>query len=359
MRALALALVAGVVLVAGASSRTAVAPSNTTAPSISGSTSAGSTVTANPGTWTGTAPITYAYQWQICDGKGNACHDISGATSQTYTIKQDDQGNTLRVQVTATNSDGSKSALSNASGGIGAGGPTSSTAPRIDGTPAVGSTVTADPGNWGGAQPISYAYQWQTCDANGNGCKDINGATSQSYQPQKGDLGNTLRVQVTAKNSAGTSTNTSPPSAKIGSAPVSNGCGTAAAGASAVPVASVSSPARLQIASFYSTPRVIPGSFSSFQLQVHVSDTCGHAVQGAEVYATAVPFNQVTIPPKQMTDNSGNTTLQFNRKVGFPAANKQRLMVLFLRASKPGDNILAGVSTRRLISLRVNLNQNT
>ena len=34
-------------------------------------------------------------------------------------------------------------------------------------------------------------------------------------------------------------------------------------------------------------------------------------------------------------------------------------MVLFVRASKPGDNILAGVSTRRLISLRVALNQNT
>jgi len=32
--------------------------------------------------------------------------------------------------------------------------------------------------------------------------------------------------------------------------------------------------------------------------------------------------------------------------------------VMFVRASKPGDNILSGVSTRRLISLRVDLNRN-
>jgi hypothetical protein len=228
-----------------------------------------------------------------------------------------------------------------------------------------GSTVTAQNGSWSGAQPITFSYQWQICDGNGNACHEISGATSQTYQVRSGDAGNTLRVVVTAKNSAGSTSSTSAPSAKVGSGssggsgPSANGCGTPAAGASSVPVASVSSQARLQVASFFATPRVIPGSFSSFQLQVHVSDTCGHAVQGAEVYATAVPFNQVSIPPKQMTDNSGNTTLQFNRKVGFPAATKQRLMVMVVRAAKPGDNVLAGISTRRLISLRLNLNQGT
>ena len=91
---------------------------------------------------------------------------------------------------------------------------------------------------------------------------------------------------------------------------------------------------------------------------MHVADTCGQAVQGANVYATAVPFNQVTIPSAQQTDTNGNTTLQFNRMQGFPAARHQQLMVLFVRASKPGENLLSGISTRRLISLRVNLNQN-
>jgi len=296
-------LVAAVIVgVASAGARRAtVAPANTTPPSISGGTASGSTVTANPGTWTGTAPITYSYQWQICGQNGSACHDISGATNQTYQIQQGDQGNTLRVVVTAKNADGSNSATSNASGGIGAGGPTSSAAPTISGSLTEGSTVTAQNGTWSGAQPIAFTYQWEICDQNGNACHPISGATSQSYQLQKDDTGNTLRVQVTAKNTDGSTSATSAPSAKIGTAPVSNGC-----------------------------PSL----------------------------ATAVPFNQVTIPSVQKTDSSGNAVLQFNRLRGFPAAQHQQLMVLFVRASKPGENLLAGISTRRLISLRVDLRHN-
>jgi hypothetical protein len=340
------------------SRRAAVAPTNNTPPSISGSTSTGSTVTANPGAWSGTAPFNYAYAWQICDQNGNACHPIVGATSQTYRIATGDKGNTLRIQVTATNADGSKSAMSNQSAAIGAGGPTSSVAPTITGSLTSGSTATAQNGTWSGAEPIAFTYQWQICDQNGNACHPISGATSQAYQIQKGDAGNTLRVQVMAKNSVGSTTATSTPSAKIGSAPVSNGCPEISPGASSVAVNNINSPARLQISSFGSSPRTIVGNFRSFSLQVHVADTCGQAVAGANVYATAVPFNQVTIPSTQQTDSYGNTTLQFNRLQGFPAARHQQLMVLFVRASKPGESLLSGISTRRLISLRVNLNQN-
>jgi uncharacterized protein YukE len=364
LRGFGLAVLAAAIAVgvaSGVESKAAVAPANSSAPSISGTTTTGSTVTANQGTWTGSAPISYQYQWQICDEKGNACHDITGATAQTYVIKDADKGNTLRVNVIASNSDGSKTATSPATADITAGGtgPANTQAPSITGSLTAGSTVTADNGNWTGTAPITYAYQWQTCDANGNGCKDISGETKQTYVVQKGDTGNTLRVRVTATNASGSTAATSGQSGQIGAATGSNGCGTPAAGGSSVQVTDVASPARLQITSFFSNPRVIPGSFSSFQLQVHIADTCGHAVQGAAVYATAVPFNQVSIPSQQMTDSSGNTTLQFNRMQGFPAAKKQQLMVLFVRASKPGDNILAGISTRRLVSLRVNLKQNT
>jgi hypothetical protein len=94
----------------------------------------------------------------------------------------------------------------------------------------------------------------------------------------------------------------------------------------------------------------------SFTVRFHVSSTCGQPVQGAQVYATAVPFGQVSIPGQQQTDANGDVTLQFHRLAGFPAARNQRLLVMFVRASKPGDPVLAGISTRRLISLRVNLN---
>ncbi len=45
----------------------ASAPANTVLPSISGTVQVGQTLTASAGTWTGTAPITYTYQWQRCN----------------------------------------------------------------------------------------------------------------------------------------------------------------------------------------------------------------------------------------------------------------------------------------------------
>ena len=49
-------------------------------PSITGTPADGGTLTADPGTWTGTAPIDYDYQWQRCDEDGAGCTDITGAT---------------------------------------------------------------------------------------------------------------------------------------------------------------------------------------------------------------------------------------------------------------------------------------
>ena len=54
-------------------------PVNTVLPGITGTTAAGQTLTATQGTWTGTAPITYAYQWQRCTGA--TCVNIGGATA--------------------------------------------------------------------------------------------------------------------------------------------------------------------------------------------------------------------------------------------------------------------------------------
>ncbi len=51
--------------------------------------------------------------------------------------------------------------------------------------------------------PTSYAYQWELCNATGGECKEISGATSSTYVPVEADVGLTLRVKVTAKNSGG------------------------------------------------------------------------------------------------------------------------------------------------------------
>ena len=115
----------------------------------------------------------------------------------------------------------------------------------------------------------------------------------------------------------------------------------------------VTPPARLQVDRFQVSPSPIPLSTSGLVLRVHVSACGGRDVAGALVYTTAVPFNQFSIPSEQQTGADGWVTLQMNRLAGFPAAKKQTLLVMFARARKSGDPILAGISTRRLISFRL------
>ena len=85
-------------------------PLNTVLPTMSGTAEEGQTLTADAGTWTGTDPIDYAYQWQRCDTAGLVCADIVDATSATYVAAAADVGSTLAVVVTTTDSNGSNAA---------------------------------------------------------------------------------------------------------------------------------------------------------------------------------------------------------------------------------------------------------
>lgn len=78
-------------------------PASAAAPSTSGSARVGETLTATRGSWTGTDPISYRYQWQRCDGNGNGCTNIAGATAGSYAIAAGDEGARLRVVVSAGN----------------------------------------------------------------------------------------------------------------------------------------------------------------------------------------------------------------------------------------------------------------
>lgn len=82
-------------------------PLDRSAPTISGPAQEGQTLTAGPGVWAGTMPITYGYQWRHCASTGLGCVSIPGATSLTYVVQHADLGHTLVVLVTATNSAGS------------------------------------------------------------------------------------------------------------------------------------------------------------------------------------------------------------------------------------------------------------
>jgi hypothetical protein len=337
------------------STRQAVAPSNNSLPTIGGSATTGSTLSANPGTWNGSTPITFQYQWRICGGSGEACHDIAGATSQTYVLKRDDAGNTVRIHVIASNSDGSANATSAPSARIAVpAGPTNTVPPAISGNATVNGTLTTSNGTWTGATPITFTYQWTLCGEDGEACQEISGATAQTYKPKSADVGKTVRARVSARNSDGTTSATSVPSAKIGSGSSGGSggatCPTPPAGTQTVPVEDMSLPMLLQVAGFQVTSGTITKSTQQFTARFRVTDTCGHPVSGALVYATAVPYNQFTIPAEPKTDNTGWATMTFQRLGGFPASAQQQQLTMFVRARKQGEPVLSGIAARRLIA---------
>jgi len=189
---IALLAVAGVL--AGVAS--AAAPTNNTKPAITGTEKSGSTLTASNGTWTNSPSFTF--QWRRCATDGSACGDITGATSKTYTLVSNDVHHTIRVVVTAKNSDGSSSATSDPTGVIGtANGPANTVKPAVSGSTLPGSELTVSNGSWNPAA-TSYTYQWQRCDSDGTSCLNVVGATGKTYGVRTGDTGHRMRALVTA-----------------------------------------------------------------------------------------------------------------------------------------------------------------
>ena len=174
--------------------------------------------------------------------------------------------------------------------------PTNQAPPTITGTPQVGSTLTAREGTWSGS-PTDFDYAWRRCDADGGSCSLISGAEEKTYVLKEVDQGNTLRVRVTAQNTDGRTTATSVPTAVIREA---------------------------------ATPPPPPST------------------TGCDRPGTGVP-------PEAPTGADGFAELRVNRLRGFPASQRQQLLVAFVRARKQGEPLLGGISTRRLVSFPVNL----
>jgi hypothetical protein len=189
------------------------APVNTVAPVVSGTTTEGETLTCTDGTWTGTLPITYAYQWYRTSGPGFAL--ISGATSSTYLLDAADVGEQVRCVVTATNVVTSVAANSNTVGPIASAGtaPVNTVAPAVTGFVAVGQTLTTTDGTWTGTPTPTYTYQWQR--DTGSGWADISGKTASTYVVDATSAGSDVRCVVTASN--GVSPDASEPSNTVAS----------------------------------------------------------------------------------------------------------------------------------------------
>ena len=171
---------------------------------------------------------------------------------------------------------------------------------------------------------------------------------------QQVDVGTTLRVAVTATNSDGSDHATSVPTAVVTAVPVaaSTGC---PSGTGTIQIADLSSPAHLVIDQQTVTPGVVTPSASSIQTHFRITACTGRPVQGALVYATAVPFNQYSVPPEATSGSDGTVNLTMTQERGFPAARQQQLLVVFVRARKGGEDLDGGVSARLLVSFPVSL----
>lgn len=443
------ALVAGAaLLLLGGAAQGAhrTAPSNTSAPTISGSASVGGTLTASSGSWSGSTPMSFSYRWQRCNSGGDKCGNIGNASAQTYKPTKSDAGHTLRVSVTASNSDGSANAVSGPSAVVTDGSPVNTSPPTIIGTIQQGQTISATSGTWSGSAPISFTYQWRRCDTGGGGCHDVN--SGQTHQIGTEDVGHTLRVDVRARNSFGSTTATSAQTAVIqpkgpfptavappiitglaregqvltaapgswNNGPTSftytwrrcdvngNNCdgfatgpqvklttndvghrirvvvagtnsfGTTkatsvptavvtravpaaptgaiklASGETSLPVSMILPPQRLILSGIQFIPARLLGR-QAFTGRFRVTDTRGYVVRGALVYAIGLPYGWIRNTPEVVTGTDGWATITFLPTALMPIRHAS--VVFFLRARKPGDSLLAGVSTRRLVQVRI------
>src|SRR4051794_7424597 len=224
--------------------------------------------------------------------------------------------------------------------------PSNTAAPTVAGTAQEGATLTANTGTWSSSSAVTYGYQWQRCNATGAACVDIAGATNQTYVVQTADVGNTLRVVVTARNTDGAATANSSTTAVV-TAKATQGTGTA----STVSVANISLPNRLVIDDVKFSPSPVTTA-TTITGRFHVRETqTGKSVTDALVYSIALPYSRVTVPGEVKTDANGWATVQFNPAKLFP---RKGYVTVFIRALKPGDDVLAGVSTRRLAQFVVN-----
>ena len=151
-------------------------------PTISGTASVGSTLSASTGEWDSGA--SFSYQW-LRDGVA-----IANATSSSYLLTVDDYLHQISVSVTGK-SFGYEATQTSLAETVTAGTFSMSARPELSGIPKVGSRLQASSGDFSPAGYVSY--QWLR---DGN---QIDGATSDSYVLTASDYQHSVAVEVTVR----------------------------------------------------------------------------------------------------------------------------------------------------------------
>jgi hypothetical protein len=225
--------------------------------------------------------------------------------------------------------------------------PNNTEAPAVVGPAQDGELLAAKDGEWSGTDPMTFTYQWQSCDSAGANCANITGATGKVYRVATADVGKRLRVQVTATNTSGSETAATPASSAVVHP---TGATRIADGRYSIPATSVKEPYRLVISGVEFIPGVLR-SRQEFTGRFRVTDTRGYVVRDAIVLVTGVPLGWINAPQEIKTNVDGLATIQLQPTTRLRLV-RGGSMVMFIRARKEGDSILAGISSRRLVRVR-------
>jgi Bacterial Ig-like domain (group 3) len=168
----------------------------TIGPAISGTPTVGKTLSVTPANWT-PAPTTITDSWS------------DGALGTSDLLPASDAGKTITVTETATDATGTATAT--ASVGPITEAPANTGLPQILGTPVVGAKLTVSDGTWTGYPAPTFTYKWS------------DGTTGATKTVKAADIGQTLTVTVTGKNSVASASATSPAVGPVPAPPVNNG----------------------------------------------------------------------------------------------------------------------------------------
>lgn len=350
-----LVVLCGLLVAAGAGvAAPAAVPNNTAEPAISGRAEQGRTLQASNGTWTG-QPTSYAYQWVRCGPNGGRpdggdCAILSGATSRNYRLTAADVDFRMRVRVTASNADGSRTVASNPTGVV-VGPPVNTGLPAVRGTMLVGQVVTADPGTWTGRSGISFSYHWLRCNMQGGDCVEIGGATSRNYRLTSSDVGHKIRFNLTARNSVGSVTVMSGESAIV-TEPLPSGAVRLPSGEISIPASSVPSNHRLVVAQVVFSPNPVRNQRQVITVRVRAKDTRGFVVRDALVFVRSTP-RVTTGGDRQLTTTDGWVTYQLAPNGNFPKPRRGYNVQFFMKIYRSGDPALGGIAGYRLVQVRL------
>jgi hypothetical protein len=167
-------------------------------PAIEGELLIGRTLQAAPAEWESASLVVVRARWL----RNGAV--IPGATGNTYTLTETDDGAFLEFEEEAANGIETRVARSAPFGPVSPApvAPSALTVPTIsDTTPTEGQVLTITRGTYAGTAPITVATQMQRETGSGSGVyADVSGALGTSYAVTTADIGRRLRVREVATN---------------------------------------------------------------------------------------------------------------------------------------------------------------